>query len=160
MPETFRQATRVFGFPFLYFANMVPVMVGVIVVLSLVEFGALSRYDMLHSNVELVGLASLFVVGGLVFGLLGLTFSWLEKTPRPTLVDHLRRCSFLYVFVALLTATLAPEIVANLLAGNGAYEIPLGTILPVLGGYAILVDAMVLLFERRRAGRTRKRNPA
>jgi uncharacterized membrane protein YdjX (TVP38/TMEM64 family) len=137
-----------FVFPFLYFASVVPV--GVVAVLTFVVNVRFNWYITLYFNGDISGIVALLVIGSPVFGV----FSWvlvrLEGVPRPTPADHLRRCAFLYAFVGILGAMFATEYIGNLIADNPMYEMPKAVVIWVVAGYAILVDALVLLRERRR----------
>ena len=158
-----RQAANLFVFPFVCFASMVPVIAGLNVVLTIVEYSVgwrgyapgvgLDDFTTLYFNGDVVGIASLTLIGGATFGLLGWGLGRLEGIAQPALGDHLRRCSFLYVFVALVGALFAAEYVGNLVAGHPMYDMPKGVIVWVVAGYAILVDAVVLVWQRRHLGR-------
>ena len=93
-------------FPFLYFATMLPVVVGIAVAFSSIEYGGflykyvepLYRYDEAIAMIDVTGLATIFVIGGLIFGLCAWLLARLEGLRQPKLVDHLRHCAYLYIF--------------------------------------------------------------
>jgi hypothetical protein len=151
-----RQATRLLVFPFLYFASVVPVAVGVIAVtVFLEEQIGLYMYP-LEGSVRYYGyialVASFLVVASTTFGMVNWGLYRLEGVSQLTLVDHLRRCSFLYVFVAILGAMFATELVENLVASSPMYEVPGIVLIWVIAGYAICVDALMFRWQRRRLG--------
>ena len=156
---TIRHLVR-FIAPILYAAGFVPVMVGVIVVLSLVENRmGFDNFTTFRYNGDVAVVASILVIGGLVFGLLGEIFVWLERLRTPTVRAHLRHCAALYVFMG----TLGVWLVANY-ENLAAHGVSLGYGLAVVGlftaGYAVFIDALLLLRQIRRSGFVESGDPA
>ena len=147
-----RQTTRLFIFPFLYFASVVPVVVGVVAALSFMAYNVgFNRYNTLYFNGDIAGVAALLVIGSPAFRAFSWVFIRLEGVPQPTPADHLRRCAFLYAFVGILGAMFTAEYVGNVLADNPMYEMPKAVIIWIVAGFAIFVDALVLFWKRRRS---------
>jgi hypothetical protein len=137
--------------PILYGAGFVAVMIGAVVVLSFVESRiGFDSFTTFRYNGDAAAVASILVFGGLVFGLLGQTLVWLERLRTPTVRDHLRHCAVLYVFMGTLSVWLV--VTYENLAAHG---VSLGYGLAVVGlftvGYAVLIDALVLLHQIRRS---------
>jgi Trk-type K+ transport system membrane component len=144
----------------LYAAGFVPVMVGTVVVLSLVEDRiGFDNFTTFRYNGDVAAAASIFVIGGLIFGLLDQTLVWLERLRTPTVHDHLRHCAVLYVFMGTLSVLLVATY--ERLAAHG---VSLGYGLAVVGlstaGYAVLIDALLLLRHRRRSDYVDSGDPA
>jgi hypothetical protein len=147
---TVRHVARLVA-PILYAAGLVPVMIGAIMIVSYIAYGiGFDNFTTFRYNGDVAIVASILVIGGIVFGFLGQTLLWLERLRTPTFRDHLRRCAVLYVFMGTLSAWL----VANYedLAVHG---VALGYGLALAGlfaaGYAVLIDALLLLHRIRRS---------
>jgi hypothetical protein len=148
VPTAGRDVARLVN-PILYAAAFVPVMIGAIAVVSLVEdrigFDNLTTF---RYNGDVAAAASILVIGGSVFGLLGQSLAWLERLRTPTFRDHLRRCAVPYVFMGTLSIWLVATY--EHLADHG---VSLGNGPAVVGsftaGYAILIDALLLLHNRQ-----------
>jgi hypothetical protein len=150
MPTTVRQVARRIA-PILYAAGFVPGMIGAIVALSFVEDRiGFDNFTTFRYNGDVAAVASILVIGGLVFGLLDQTLVWLERLRTPTVRDHLRHCTVLYVFMGTLSVWLV--VTYENLAAHG---VSLGYGLAVVGfftaGYAVLIDALLLLHHRQRS---------
>jgi hypothetical protein len=137
--------------PILYTAGFVPVMIGTISLVSYIEgLIGFDNFTTFRHNGDVAAAASVLVIGGLVFGLLGGALLRLEGLQRSTFRDHTWHCMVLCVFMA----TLGVWLVATYehLAAQG---VSLGRGLAVIGvssaGYAILIDALLLLHQRRRS---------
>lgn len=148
-----RQAATLFIFPFLYFASVVPVVAVLLVVFTLEEQSiGFNQYNSVYFNGDITAVASLLVIGSLVFGGCSRALVWLEGMTRPTLADHLRHCAFIYAFVGILGALIAVELIGNLIAGIPMY-MPKVVVVWVVAAYAILVDGLILVRERQPFGR-------
>src|SRR5918998_149385 len=102
MPTTVRDVARRMA-PILYAAGLVPVMIGDMVVLSFVEDRiGFDNFTTFRYNGDVAAVASILVIGSLVFGLLGHTLVLLERLRTPTVRDHLRQCAGLYLFMGAL----------------------------------------------------------
>ena len=150
-PTGVRYVAR-FVAPILYAVGFVPVMIGTIAVVSLVEDQiGFDNFTTFRYNGDVACAAAVLIIGGLVFGLLGQTLVWLERLRTPTFRDHLRRCAVFYVTMGALSVWLAANY--EELAAHG---VSLGYGLAVIGffisGYAVLIDALLLLHHRRRPG--------
>jgi Trk-type K+ transport system membrane component len=110
-------------------------------------------------NGDVVAAATILVIGGFVFGLLGKTLVWLERLRTPTFPDHLRRRAVLYVFMGILSFWLVTSY--EHLAAHG---VSMGYALAEVGfftaGYAVLMDALLLLRHRRRSDYVDSGDPA
>ena len=153
--------------PFLYAAGLVLVMISVMVVLSFVE-STIGFYDRngealdfvtLRHNGDVIVVAATLVIGGVVFGLLALALVWLERPIAPTIGDHLRHCTALYVILAtlviLLLATYENQAAHGVSLGYGVAIAALFTV-----GYAIVIDALVLWWQGRKQVRASLRGIA
>ena len=138
--------------PILNAAGFVPVMIGVMVVLSFVEyrFGFDSLTTLRYNGVVVA--AAVLTLGGFVFGLLDQALVRLEGLRAPTVHDHLCHCAALFVFVGVLAILLVASY--GHLAAHG---VSLGYGLPVVGFlsalYAVSIDALLLRIMRRRLDR-------
>ena len=143
--------------PFLYAAGIVLVMIAVMVVLSFVE-STVGFYDRdgealdfiaLRYNGDFIGVAATLVIGGVVFGLLALALVRLERLGGPTVGDHLRHCTALYVIlgtlVILLLVTYENQAAHGVSPGYGVAVVAFFVV-----GYAITIDALVLWWHRRK----------
>ena len=147
--------------PFLLFVCLGPAGVGALIVFSATEYGgALYRYaDPLYGRNDVVpgvdgmALVTIFVVVALVSGSLGWALMLLEGLSRPRLIDHLRRCAYLYVSFVVLSALQIPEYAkANRLPGYPGPEFQTQVLWwGIL--FAILLDALLLAGQRLRRGR-------
>ena len=129
--------------------GFVPVTVGVIVVLSVIEKTIwFDNFTTLRYNGDGAAAASVLLFSSLVFGLLSKILVWLEGLHTPTLQDHLRHCVALYVLVGtlvvLLVATYENQAAHGVSLGYGMAVVALFT-----ANYAILLDALNLLRHRR-----------
>lgn len=159
MPMGVRYVAR-FVAPMLYAAGFVPVMIGTVVVLSFVENRiGFDNFNTFRYNGDVAAAASIIVIGGLIFGLLDQTLVWLERLRTPTLRDHLRHCAVLYVFMGTLSLLLVATY--GRLAAHG---MSLGYGMAVVGvftvGYAVSIDALLLLRHRRRSDYVDSGEPA
>lgn len=87
---------------------------------------------------------------GVVFGLCGLGTLRLEHLNRPRLRDHLRRCVFLYTGLLLMVVLFFVAFFKEY-QDQVPYLIGLAGIVPAALG--ILIDASILLFNRRQSNR-------
>jgi cytochrome c oxidase subunit IV len=138
-----------FAAPLLYAIGFVPVIIGVMVVLSVIEKTIwFDNLTTLRYNGDVAAATSVLLIGGLEFGLLGNILVWLEQTHAPTLQDHLRHCVALYVLagslVFLLVATYENQAAHGVSLGYGTAVVALFT-----ASYAIVLDAAVLRRKRR-----------
>jgi hypothetical protein len=150
LPTTVRYVAR-FVTPIAYAAGFVPVMIGAIAVISFVEDRiGFDNFTPFRYNGEVVSATTIPVIGGFVFGLLGKTLVWLERLRTSTFRDHLRRRAVLYVFMGTLSFWLVASY--EHLAAHG---VSMGYALAEVGfftaGYAVLMDALLLLHHRRRS---------
>lgn len=146
--------------PFLYAAGFVVTIIGVMATLSYAERtvgfydrdGGSSNFTTLHYNGDVIGAATTLIVGGVVFGLLAVALLRLERLRRPTVRDHLRRCTALYVIggtlMILLFATYEEQAAYGVSLG---YAVAVGGLFTV--GYAIAIDALVLWWQRQKCVR-------
>lgn len=115
MAVTMRRAARSLIVPLLYFASVVPVVVGIVLAFYSMEYGGLLyryveplyRYDGVTPTVDEIGLATVLVIGGVAFGLFGWVLTLFERLWRPKPIDHLRRRACFYVSFAILSVVLA-----------------------------------------------------
>lgn len=136
--------------PFLYFAGMLPVVVGVAVAFSSIEYGGiLYEYVEPLYRYDEIGLAPIIVIGGLVFGVLGWALVLMERLRCPKFIDHLRHCGYLYTFFAILNAVLIPDYLEGLRSGYPGVETQ-GQVVWLVAALGISVDALVLFWRRRR----------
>ena len=144
--------------PFLYAAGFVLVMSGDVAVISFVErtIGfwndkrGLQPADLitLPYNGDVVAAAATLVIGGVVFGVLASVLLRLERLHGPAIGDHLRHCTALYVILATLMVLLLAtyeKAAHGMSLGYGVAVVAFFTI-----GYAILIDASVLWWQRRK----------
>jgi hypothetical protein len=139
---------------------MLPVVVGVAVAFSSLEYGGLLydyveplyRYDDMTPMIDEIGLATVFVIGGLVFGVCAWALVLLEGLRQPKLTDHLRHCAYLYIFFILLSAVLIPDYIEGLRLGYPGVETP-AQVVWLVAALAILIDALVLTWHRWRFAR-------
>ena len=148
MTETHRIVARTWS-PVLYAVSVVPVIVGSVAAASLVARTiGFDNFTTFRYRGDVAAAASVLVIGGFVFGFLSQFLTWIEQLRPPTLRDHLRHCVALYV----LLGTLAVPLV-RMYEGAVAYGLSLGAGLAVAifftVGYAISIDAVVLLLKRR-----------
>ena len=146
-----------FTAPFLYAAGFVLVMIGDVAVLSFVERttgfygqdGGSPDFTTFRYNGDVVGAAATLVIGGVVFGLLALALVRLERLGGPTVGDHLRHCTALYVILGTLVILLLVTY-----ENQAAHGVSLGYAVAVVAffavGYAITIDALVLWWQRRK----------
>jgi len=150
MAGEIRQLMKLFVFPFLYFASVMSVVIGLIVVFTLEEhYVGYNRYNTLYSDGDISTVSSLLVIGSLVFGGYSWALARLEGTARPTHSDHLRRCAFIYAFVGILGVLFAVELVGNLISGNPVYQLSKAAVVWVVAAYAAFVDVVDFVRERR-----------
>jgi hypothetical protein len=159
VPTTVRDVARLVA-PILYAGGFVPVMIGTIVVVSFVEVQiGFDNSTTFRYTGDVAAVASILVIGSLVFGLLGQTLVLLERLRTPTFRDHLRHCAGLYLFMGALSVWLVATY--EELAAHG---VSLGYGLAVVGfftaGYAVLIDALLLLHHRRRSDYADSGDPA
>lgn len=129
-------------------------MIGAVMVVSYVAYGiGFDNFTTFRYNGDVAFVASILVIGGFVFGLLAQTLVWFERLRTPTVRDHLRHCAVLYVFMGTLSAWLVATY-----EDLGAHGVSLGYGLAVVGlfavGYAVLIDALLLLHQMRRSYHT------
>lgn len=147
--------------PFLYLASTIPVIISLIVVLTFVEYNigfrgyepglGLDGFTTLYFDGDLIGMVALVLIGGPVFGLCSWGVTKLERTRQPSITDHLRHCVFLYAFVVIVGASFVMELVGNFVSGDPMHEGPKAVIFLVAAGYAILIDALILIRQGRRS---------
>ncbi|HKH11782.1 MAG TPA: hypothetical protein VKA73_11655 [Rubrobacter sp.] len=103
----------------------------------------------LRYNGDVLAATSVFVLGGLVFGVLSLALSRSERAAVPTVLDHLRRCAVLYALlcglVILLTVSYENQAAHGVSLGFG-----LAVIVCLAAAYAVLIDVLVCAWSRRR----------
>ena len=87
------------------------------------------------------------LVAGVALYLGGRALLRLEDLGRPRLVDHLRRCAFLYSLFLPLSVLLVVFVDLSDPGGGGS----LAVMLCVAAGYAILIDALLLFGVTRRS---------
>ena len=152
MTETVRYLARTAA-PILYAAGSVPVIVGDIVALSVIENTiGFENFTTFRYNGDVADAGAVLVLGGFVFGLLDGALVWLERLQRPTTRDHMRHCVALYTILVILAVTLIATY-----ENSAAHGISLGYGLAVTAllavGYAISIDAALLALKRRRFDR-------
>ncbi len=103
----------------------------------------------LRYNGDVVAAAATLIIGGVVFGGLASVLLRLERLNGPAIGDHLRHCTALYVILAtlmvLLLATYENQAAHGLSLGYGVAVVAFFTI-----GYALLIDALLLWWRRRK----------
>ena len=166
MAEVRRQTIKLLVSPFLYFAGLLPAIVGLAVVFTSIEYGGflyryaepLYRYDDVTPSVYEISHAVTLVIGGLIFWAVAWALLLLEGWRRPKVTDHLRRSAGFYVLLVILTASCIPEYVK-------AYQMPgypppefQSQVLWLLTSWAILVDSLLLVWWRQHTNRTRLRS--
>jgi Trk-type K+ transport system membrane component len=136
--------------PVLYAAGLVPVIVGSIVVVSAIESTiGFDNFTTLRFNGDVAATASILVIGALVFGALDLVLVRLERLQTPALSDHLRHCAGLYVLLGTLVVILIATY--ETLAAHGvALSYGLAVMVLLTVGYAVSIDALILLSKRLR----------
>lgn len=146
MAETARYPARTAA-PILYAAGFVPVIVGVIVVVSIFDDSTTFHY-----NGDVAGARSVLVIGGFVFGLLSWVLVRLERLQSPDIRDHMRHCVALYaaliIFVVKLISAYEGSAGHGMYLGYGLTETALFVV-----GYAISICATMLALQRRRFDR-------
>lgn len=161
MDRASQRIVRLVVSPILLLVCLGPTVVGTLIVFSATEYGGvLHRFaepvygrDDVVPGVDGMALVTIFVVVGLVFGGLSWTLMRLERLSPPKLIDHLRRCAYLYVFFAILSALHMPEYAkANQLPGYPGPEFQ-DQVLWLSIVCAVLVDALVLSGQRLRYSR-------
>lgn len=159
-----RASGRVFGLvvsPFVLFLCLGPAVVGILILFTATEYGGVlyrlaepvyGRDDVVP-GVDGMALITIFAVVGLISGGTGWVLVRLERLSRPKLTDHLRRCAYLYVLFAILTALQIPEYAkAYRLPGYPGPEFQ-NQVIWIGVVFAILADALVLSWRRLRYGR-------
>lgn len=144
--------------PFLHFVCLGPAVVVALIVFSVTEYGGvLYRFaepvfgqNDVVPGVDGIALATIFVFVALVSGSLSWALVLLEGLSRPKLIDHLRRCAYLYVSFVILSALQIPEYAKTYrLPGYPGPEFQTQVLwLSIV--FAILVDALVLSGQRLR----------
>ncbi len=133
--------------PIFYALGCVPVFLGVVLSVALFENSLwLGELTGLYYVGDLVAVVAMFLIGGLVFGLLGVGALRLERLRRPAFLDHLRHCALLYV--GLLFSGFVLFISYESQAGGLGYAY--GIAVFASGVYAALVDALILSLSQRR----------
>ena len=93
------------------------------------------------------------VIKALIFGVVFFLGGWvllaLERLQRPKLVDHLRRCALLYLLFAPGSVSFFLLVDLSDPGAGGSLAITLC----IAAGYAIVIDALLLLVTRRRSHR-------
>jgi hypothetical protein len=155
---TLRNAVRAMA-PFLYALGLFPVLVGTMSVVTFAERRLgfwndspgiqLADLTTLRYNGDLLVVMTIFLLGGIVFGVLASVILRLERLHGPAIGDHLRHCTALYVILAtlvvLLLATYENQAAHGVSLGYGVAVVALFAI-----GYAILIDALALWQQRQR----------
>jgi hypothetical protein len=153
--------------PFLYAAGLVVVVMGVAAALTFAERtvgfydrdGGSPNFTTLYYNGDVVGAAATLVIGGVVFGLLALVLIRLERPGEPTVGDHLRHCTVLYVIlgslVLLLLVTYENQAAHGMSLGYG-----LAVVAFFVVNYAVIINALVLWRQRLRYVQTSSRGSA
>ena len=145
--------------PFLCALGLFPVLVGTMSVVAFAErrlgfwndsLGIqLADLTTLRYNGDLLVVMTIFLLGGVVFGVLASVLLRLERLHGPTIGDHLRQCTALYVILAtlvvLLLATYENQAAHGVSLGYGVAVVALFAI-----GYAILIDALLLWRQRQK----------
>lgn len=151
-----RYPRRFFVYPFVYLASVVPVTL-VTLILTIVAEDTISSflYDFEGDFTPYGYLAqtlSLLTIAVPVYGLLSLLLYRLGETSRPTFLDHLRHCVFLYgIFVTTLVVTTLSY--QRELAAWYTQPVGPGTNMTLwVSGCAILMNLPALLWRRSRSG--------
>lgn len=133
--------------PVFYALGCVPVFLGVFLSVALLENSLwLSELTGLYYVGDLVAIVTIFMTGGLVFGLLGVEALRLERLRRTAFLDHLRHCALIYAG-SLFSGFILFISYESQVGGLGyAYGIAIFAI----GGYAVLANALTLFLSRRR----------
>ncbi len=144
--------------PFLYALGLFPVLVGTMSVVTFAERRLgfwndspgiqLADLTTLRYNGDLLVVMTIFLLGGVVFGVLASVLLRLEQLHGPASGDHLRHCTALYVILATLMVLLLAtyeKAAHGMSLGYGVAVVAFFTI-----GYAILIDALVLWWQRRK----------
>jgi Trk-type K+ transport system membrane component len=152
LTETVRYLVRTAA-PILYAAGFVPVIVGAIVVVSVIENTiGFDNFTTFRYYGDVAAAASVILIGALVFALLDGGLVWLERLRMPTARDHLRHCVALYTILVIIVVALIATY-----ENSAAHGISLGYGLVVTAlfvvGYAISIDATILALQRRRFDR-------
>lgn len=169
MESITRQRAARLADPVLHAAGIVPVMLASLVVVSFVErsigFGdyapgfVLADATTLRYNGDVVIVAVIVVLGGLVFSGSSRILVWLEGLRTPSLKDHLRHCFVLYAVLGLLSIYLVASYQNS--AANG---ISLGYFLAAtccfVTGHAVLINGLTLVMQRRRVSHQSHRSNA
>jgi Trk-type K+ transport system membrane component len=146
LTETVRYLVRTAA-PILYAAGFVPVIIGAIVVVSVIE-NTIGFDNFTTFRYYVAAAASVILIGALVFALLDGGLVWLERLRRPTVRDHLRHCVALYTILVIVVVALIATY-----ENSAAHGISLGYGLVVTAlfvvGYAISIDATILALQRR-----------
>ncbi|HJQ28901.1 MAG TPA: hypothetical protein VJ827_06145 [Rubrobacter sp.] len=153
MAETVRYLPRTAA-PILYAAGFVPVILGVVVVVPVIEntigFDSSATF---HYNGDVAAAGSVLVIGGFVFGLLAWVLVRLERLQRPAIRDHMRHCVVLYAALITLVVKLISAYESSAAHGiSPGYGLTATALFVV--GYAISIDATMLALQRRRFDRT------
>lgn len=139
--------------PVLYATGCVPVLVGILLAVALLENNPwLGEVTGLYYVGDLVALVALLFIGGLVFGLLEWTIIRLEKLRVPTLLDHFRHCTLLYTGLIFSGFILFSTYQSQ--AGELGYAY--GLAIFVIGAYASAIDALILVSNRRSSNRAER----
>jgi cytochrome bd-type quinol oxidase subunit 2 len=150
LAETIRQPVRLFFVPLLYVASVVPVFFVLIAATVVMEEQiALHRYNSegligFYGNIAL--LASFLVVACPIFGMTNWLIRRLEGETRSSVLDHVRRCAFLYASVPVLSVVAVIEYLKNLAAGYS--DAKPDTMVLLVVGCAIVVDALMVIRRR------------
>lgn len=132
--------------PVLYALGCVPVFLGVFLSVALLENSLwLGELTGLYYVGDLVAIVALFLIGGLVFGLLGVGALRIERLRRPAFLDHLRHCALIYA--GLLFSGFILFISYESQAGGLGYAYGIATF--AIGTYAVFVNALVLFLSWR-----------
>ncbi|MGF1470339.1 MAG: hypothetical protein ACFB50_01195 [Rubrobacteraceae bacterium] len=136
--------------PLLYAVSCAPVFLGILLSVALLENNLwLSELTGLYYVGDLVAVVAMFMIGGLVFGLLAAGIFRVERLQEPNFLDHLRHCALLYA--GLLFSVFVLFISYESQAGGLGYAY--GVAIFVIGAYAASIDALMLLLKRRRSDR-------
>ena len=143
MPGT-RIAAKPFS-PFAYVALALAATLAALLAVRTLEFNLGDSFPIsLYIVVELLVSGAVLYVGG--WALLSL-----EELRRPRVLDHLRRCAFLYLVFVPLGILLAVFVGLDDPGGGGVLALAFCAV----AGYAILIDALLLFIVRRRPNRLR-----
>ena len=148
MPST-RIAAKIFS-PLAYVALILAAILAALFTVRTLESGLGSE-----SPIYVYVIGEL-LVSGVVLYAGGSALLSLEELWRPKVLDHLRRCAFLYLVFIPLGTSLVAFVDLGDPGGGGSLAI----MLCIAAGYAILVDAVLLFVARRRSGHQRFRSHA